>query len=39
MKKAFAHTAAYDSAIASFFTSHTWEEVESTYDAQNPNVI
>jgi phosphoribosylaminoimidazolecarboxamide formyltransferase/IMP cyclohydrolase len=31
MKKAFAHTAEYDTAIANFFTSHTWEEVDSTY--------
>ena len=31
MKKAFAHTAEYDSAIANFFTSRTWEEVDSTY--------
>ena len=31
MKKAFAHTAAYDTAIAGFFASRTWEEVESTY--------
>ena len=31
MKKAFAHTAQYDTAIAAFFTSRTWEEVESTY--------
>ena len=31
MKKAFAHTAEYDTAIANFFTSRTWEEVDSTY--------
>ena len=31
MKKAFAHTAEYDSAIANFFTSRAWEEVDSTY--------
>ena len=31
MKKAFAHTAQYDTAIAAFFTSRTWEEVEGTY--------
>ena len=31
MKKAFAHTAEYDAAIASFFASRTWEEVERTY--------
>jgi len=31
MKKAFAHTAGYDTAIASFFTTRTWEEVKSTY--------
>ena len=32
MKKAFAHTAAYDTAISQFFASRTWEEVDSTYD-------
>ena len=32
MKKAFAHTAEYDTAIAGFFTTRTWAEVESTYD-------
>ena len=31
MKKAFAHTAEYDTAIASFFASRPWEEVERTY--------
>ena len=31
MKKAFAHTAEYDTAIAKFFTSRTWEEVNRTY--------
>ena len=31
MKKAFAHTAAYDTAISEFFTSRTWEEVNGTY--------
>ncbi|MBO7683827.1 MAG: hypothetical protein J6T51_03775 [Kiritimatiellae bacterium] len=31
MKKAFAHTAEYDAAIAGFFTSRTWEEVSATY--------
>ena len=31
MKKAFSHTAAYDTAIAGFFTTRTWEEVDSTY--------
>ncbi len=31
MKKAFAHTAEYDTAIARFFTSRTWEEVDATY--------
>ena len=31
MKKAFAHTAQYDTAIAAFFTSRTWEEVSATY--------
>ena len=32
MKKAFAHTAEYDTAIAKFFTSRTWEEVNATYN-------
>ena len=32
MKKAFAHTAAYDTAISQFFASRTWEEVNGTYD-------
>ena len=32
MKKAFAHTAAYDAAIAGFFTSTPWETVEKTYE-------
>ena len=32
MKKAFAHTAEYDTAIASFFASRTWEEVSGTYE-------
>lgn len=32
MKKAFAHTAAYDTAISRFFASRTWEEVNGTYD-------
>ena len=31
MKKAFAHTAEYDTAIAKFFTTRTWEEVNATY--------
>ena len=31
MKKAFAHTAEYDAAIAKFFTTRTWEEVDGTY--------
>ena len=31
MKKAFAHTAGYDAAIAKFFTTRTWEEVDRTY--------
>ena len=31
MKKAFAHTAEYDTAIASFFASRTWDEVSQTY--------
>ena len=33
MKKAFAHTAEYDTAIAGFFTTRTWEEVKGTYSA------
>lgn len=32
MKKAFAHTAEYDSAISKFFSSRTWEEVDQTYN-------
>ena len=32
MKKAFAHTAAYDTAISQFFVSRTWEEVNGTYN-------
>ena len=32
MKKSFAHTAEYDAAIAAFFTSRTWEEVDGTYN-------
>ncbi len=32
MKKAFAHTAAYDTAIAQFFSTRTWEEVRGTYE-------
>ena len=32
MKKAFTHTAEYDTAISRFFTSRTWEEVDATYD-------
>lgn len=31
MKKAFAHTAAYDAAISAYFASRTWEETEKTY--------
>ena len=31
MKKAFAHTAEYDTAIASFFATRTWDEVSRTY--------
>ena len=31
MKKAFAHTAQYDTAISEFFTSRTWKEVNATY--------
>ncbi len=32
MKKAFAHTAEYDAAIANFFTTRTWDEVNATYN-------
>jgi phosphoribosylaminoimidazolecarboxamide formyltransferase/IMP cyclohydrolase len=32
MKKAFTHTAEYDAAIAGFFTTRTWEEVDATYE-------
>ena len=32
MKKAFAHTAQYDTAIAQFFSTRTWEEVNATYN-------
>jgi len=32
MKKAFSHTAEYDTAIANFFTTRTWEEVDGTYN-------
>lgn len=32
MKKAFSHTAEYDTAIAKFFTTRTWEEVDGTYN-------
>ena len=32
MKKAFSHTAEYDTAIAKFFTSRTWDEVNATYN-------
>ena len=35
MKKAFSHTAAYDTAIAGFFTERTWEEVNNTYTKKN----
>jgi phosphoribosylaminoimidazolecarboxamide formyltransferase/IMP cyclohydrolase len=31
MKKAFAHTAAYDTAIAGFFAGTTWEQVDGCY--------
>ncbi len=31
MKKAFAHTAAYDTAIAGFFSSTPWQQVDETY--------
>ncbi len=32
MKKSFAHTAEYDTAIANFFTTRTWDEVNATYN-------
>ncbi|MGN0832166.1 MAG: hypothetical protein ACI4RD_00790 [Kiritimatiellia bacterium] len=32
MKKAFAHTAEYDAAIAQFFTARTWAEIDGTYN-------
>ena len=32
MKKAFAHTSEYDTAIAHFFATRTWQEVENTYE-------
>lgn len=32
MKKAFAHTAEYDTAIAQFFTSRTWAEIDGAYN-------
>ncbi len=32
MKKSFAHTAEYDAAIANFFTTRTWDEVNATYN-------
>ena len=35
MKKAFAHTAEYDTAIAKFFTTRTWEEVKGTYEMRD----
>jgi phosphoribosylaminoimidazolecarboxamide formyltransferase/IMP cyclohydrolase len=35
MKKAFAHTAGYDTAISAFFSSRTWEEVDATYEKAN----
>ena len=31
MKKAFTHTAQYDTAISEFFTTRTWDEVNGTY--------
>ena len=31
MKKAFTHTAEYDTAISQFFTTRTWDEVNKTY--------
>ncbi len=32
MKKSFTHTAEYDTAIANFFTTRTWDEVNATYN-------
>ena len=32
MKKAFAHTAQYDTAISRFFTTRTWADVSATYN-------
>lgn len=32
MKKAFSHTAEYDTAIAKFFTTRPWAEVDATYN-------
>ena len=32
MKKAFTHTAEYDTAISKFFTTRTWQEVDGTYN-------
>ena len=32
MKKAFTHTARYDAAIAEFFTTRPWDEIDATYD-------
>jgi len=33
MKKAFAHTAEYDAAIAGFFTTRPWADIEQTYES------
>ena len=35
MKKAFAHTAAYDTAIAGFFAGTPWEQVDGCYNKNN----
>ena len=35
MKKAFAHTAAYDTAIAGFFAGTPWEQVDGCYNKKN----
>ena len=32
MKKAFTHSAEYDTAISKFFTTRTWQEVDGTYN-------
>ena len=39
MKKAFSHTAEYDTAIAKFFTTRTWQEIRGTYDCAPRSVL